>query len=868
MNFNSHSFRLPSLESQQECNRLLLNKAGIAGVATLLGLLSLATAVQAGTATITVDAAQTGPRISKGLYGVFLEEISHAGEGGLYAELIQNRGFEDANLPPACRLENGFIIPPRTPHFWENRPVDWKLRWNVASPHPAWALDTGGGSEATMSLTETNPLNAATFHSMQIKIAKTNAVGRVRLVNEGFWGIAVEKGAAYNLSFFARADHSFRGPITALLIGRDGKVLASQIIKQKPGTAWRKHFAKLTAIGADAKAKFALNFGGTGNIDIDYVSLFPARTFKNRPNGLNPKLAQMIADLKPGFVRWPGGCVVEGITVEARPQWKQTIGPLEERIPTYVPWEYWNTNGFGYHEYLQFCEDVGADALYVANVGVSCAFRSGTYLPDEQIPMLIQDTLDAIEYAIGPTTSKWGALRAKNRHPKPFPLKYVEIGNEQSGKRYGERVKQFYEVIKPKYPQLKIALSSWIAGIDHQAINAAGKIDIVDEHAYKPLHWPVANFDSFAKYPRNVGWELYIGEFATNGGVGTGNLHATLNDAAYMMSMEKNSDLVTMGSYAPLLENINDRDWNVNMIRFDSSRLFGRATYYACKMFVDHQPAINLKTSFSYQAARPAEISGGIGLGTWATSAEFKDVKVQSDGKTIYETNFAGGISAWRKDGGDWGIENGVLRQKKQEVGFLYLDNPNWKNATVTLKARKLAGPEGFWVTVGKSGGEVARLNFGGWGNIQHAVQSGENIVGNAVRGRIESERWYDVKVEADGQRVRGYLDGMLVVEATIERTDTVLAIAGRDEKNGDIIIKVINTSDEPATTNIKIEGVSALRPDGELHLLTSASPNDENSFENPTKIVPVKSVLHGVSPSFQHTLPAYSLSILRLKTR
>jgi alpha-L-arabinofuranosidase len=843
----------------------------IPGFLAFLGCgLSLgATAAQAGTASISIDAGQMGPRIPKSLYGVFLEEISHAGEGGLYAELVQNRGFEDANIPPGCHLENGFLIPPRTPHFWENRPVDWKLPWKVTSPYPGWRLESGAGNTVTAGLVTTQPLNAATPHSMQVAISKVAPGGSVSLINEGFWGIGVKEKAAYNLSFYARAGAGFKGPIKVSLVSADGKVLASQIVQSKAGPQWRKVSAKLTATATDPKAHLAFSFGSTGIVNLDFVSLFPAQTFKNRPNGLRPDIAKMIADLKPGFVRWPGGCVVEGITIETRPQWKQTIGPIEERIPTFSPWEYWTTNGMGYHEYLQFCEDIGADALYVANVGVSCAFRSGTYLPDDQVPALIQDSLDAIEYAIGPVTSRWGALRAKNGHPAPFPLKYFEVGNEQSGPRYGARVKQFNTAIKAKYPQLKVALSSWIAGIDQAAIDAAGRVDIVDEHAYKPLHWPVTNFDSFASYSRDVPWELYIGEFATNGNVGSGNLHATLNDAAYMMSMEKNSDLVKMGSYAPLLENINDTDWNVNMIHFDSSRLFGRATYYACKMFVDDLPDVNLKTSFNYTPSRPLAVGGGIGLGTWDTSAEFKDVKVESDGQVVYTSDFAQGLNGWRKDGeGNWITQDGVLRQDQKKIGFAYLDKPDLKNATITLKARRIEGPEGFLVVLGNAEGQQVRLNFGGWGNSQHAVQVAENIAGTAVRGSIEAGRWYDVKVQADGDTVRAWLDGQLVQTVKMPRTDVVLAIAGRDEKNGDIIVKAVNTSAEPAPTRFNITGAPGLKPEGEWSLLTSDNPNDENSFENPTKIVPRKMALKGVAPSFSQTLPPYSLSIMRLKTR
>jgi alpha-L-arabinofuranosidase len=829
------------------------------------------------TGAITIDASKPGPRIPSSLYGIFFEEISHAGEGGLYAELVQNRGFEDANLPPECHLEDGHVIPPRTPHFWEQpKPSAWKMRWNVSSQWPAWSLMANGGSTAQLSLVDIKPLNQATPHSLQVSIENLTAdgqggQGRVAVVNEGFWGIAVKQGEDYRLSFYARSDEQFRGPITASIESKDGRVLAAHLFRNVPGGEWRKYECKLTAGATDPKANLLLSFGSTGTVWLDFVSLFPARTFKNRPNGLRADLAQMIAGLRPGFVRWPGGCFVEGITIESRPQWKRTIGPIEGRPGTYSPWGYWSTDGFGYHEFLQFCEDIGADALYVANAGISCAFRSGTFLPEDRLPDLIQDTLDAIEYAIGPVESKWGALRARNGHPRPFPLKYLEVGNEQQGAKYGERVAKFYQAIKARYPQIKIALSSWISGIDERAIAAAGPIDIVDEHAYKPLHWAIEHFDSFAKYKRQD-WELYIGEFATNGGVGRGNLLATLNDAAYMMSMEKNSDLVKMGSYAPLLENVNKRDWQVNLIHFDSHRVYGRASYYACKLFAENLPEVNLATSVQYVPSSPRPIAGRIGLSTFNTSAEYKDVRVERDGQILYQSDFSRNADGWapetgRRNSGNWAVEDGVYRQKDNAIAWSYFGEKDWQDITLSVKARKRRGAEGFIIGTGYADDRRVQFNIGGWGNRQHAIQVADAIVGEPVRGSVEEGRWYDIKIEVKDRNVRCYLDGQLIKEVTLPRVDTVLAIAGKDEKTGEIVLKVVNSSPERAPMSILVNGVTKISPKAGVIVLSSADPKDENSFEMPTKIAPVTRTIEGAGANFTHEFPPYSLSIIRLKT-
>ncbi len=820
--------------------------------------------------TITIDASKPGPAIPAGLYGIFFEEISHAGDGGLYAELVQNRGFEDARLPPMCTLENGFLVPPRTPHFDTGKPSDFRLRWNVTSETPAWSLRTTGGATATMTLVDEMPLTPATPHSLQVEVETlgTEVEGRVAVVNEGFWGINVVQGESYELSFHARGDGAFHGPIVARLERADGTPLASGRTAAGPPKTWNRYSVTLTADASDPKARLALDVGSTGRVWLDVVSLFPKKTWKNRPNGLRPDLAEKIAALKPGFVRWPGGCFAEGITIESRPQWKRSIGRLEEREGTYSPWGYWSSDGFGYHEFLQFSEDLGADALLVVNAGVSCSFRSGTFLEDDALPGLIQDTLHAIEYAIGPVSSTWGSERAKNGHPSPFPLKYVEIGNEQRGARYGERVAQFYEAIKKKHPQLRVALSSWIAGVDERILDAAGPIDIVDEHAYKPLHWAIENFDSFASYKRQ-GWDLYIGEFATNAGVGRGNVLAMLNDAAYMMSIEKNSDLVKMGSYAPLLENVNDRDWPVNMIHFDSSRSYARATYYANKLFAENLPTVNLATTVDHKPSASRPITARVGLGTHDTAAEFKDVVIERGGRHIFRSDFST-AAGWTPEGrrGKWSVVDGAYRQSEDAVAWSYIPEGGGADYTVSLKARKISGREGFIIPVGLADGRRVQWNVGGWGNRLHAVQVADAVVGEQTPGTIETGRWYDIRIEVRGRTVRGYLDAVLTQERTLPRIDRVLAIGGRDDSTGDIVVKVVNSAPEPQLLTLQFLGVPKIGSRASITVLTSDNPLDENTFEEPTKVVPKTTALQVTGPVLAHIFPPNSLSVIRVATR
>jgi alpha-N-arabinofuranosidase len=833
-------------------------------VALLLLILSPGQAP--GTAgSIAVDITRPGHAISPSMYGIFFEEISHAGEGGLYAELVQNRGFEDARLPPMCKLENGFVVPPRTPHFDTGKPSDFRLRWNVTSETPAWSLESTGGAAATMTLVDVEPLTAATPHSVQVDISALGG-GRVSLVNSGFWGMDLRRGARYRFSFYARGDGSYDGAITARLESPDGQALATARVASAPAKGWQKYEAELTAAADEPKGRLSLEFSSTGRVWVDFVSLFPEKTWRDRPNGLRPDLAELIAGLKPAFVRWPGGCFAEGITIESRPQWKRSIGRLEDREGTYSPWGYWSSDGFGYHEFLQFSEDLGADALFVVNPGVSCSMRSGTYLEDDHLPALIQDALDAIEYAIGPVTSRWGAERARNGHPAPFPLKYVEIGNEQRGTRYGERVALFYKAIKARYPQIRIALSSWIAGVDQRIIDAAGQIDIVDEHAYKPLHWGIENFDSFASYKRQ-GWDLYIGEFATNAGVGRGNVLAMLNDAAYMMSMEKNSDLVKMGSYAPLLENVNDRDWPVNMIHFDASRSYARATYYAGKLFAENLPTVNLSTTVDHRPSAPRPITARVGLGTHDTAAEFKDVMIERAGQTLFRSDFSQ-PAGWAPEGrrGKWGTVDGAYRQSEDAIAWSYIPETGGADFTVSLKARKLSGREGFIIPVGLADGRRVQWNIGGWGNRLHAVQAADAVVGEQTPGSIETGRWYDIRIEVKDRTIRGFLDGTLVQERTLPRIDRVLAVAGRDDTSGDIIVKVVNAGPDAQRMDMRLTGLT--KTGRATATVLTGDPLDENTFDAPRKIVPAASSLEITGPTFTQAFPPHSLTILRIPSR
>ena len=825
-------------------------------------------------ADVRIDTRHLGAEISPTLHGVFFEEISHAGEGGLYAELIRNRGFEDFRLPPGTTLENGFIVPPRTPHFMlYPRATDWKMEWNETSQWPAWSMAGAG----MLSLSDAHPLNSATPHSLQVDIQS----GTVDVINEGFWGIPVVQGDKYDLKFYMRGKYA--GVVRASLRGADGKVLAEYVFRDRDAEdaigragspsgpdGWHKYTCILTANATDPRARFFLSFDRPGRVWLDFVSLFPEKTFRNRPNGLRQDLARYIADLKPAFIRWPGGCYVEGLDIQSAPDWKRTIGPVEQRAGTYSPWGYWSSDGFGYQEYLQYCEDIGAAALYVFNVGVSCEFRSGTFIPDDSLEPYIQNALDAIEYAVGPVTSKWGKVRAANGHPSPFPLKYVEVGNEQHGPRYALRYNRFFDAIREKYPSIRIIASMGIGDVNRNTLDSMRHTDLVDEHSYKGVSWAMNHYYHFDQYHRG-NWQMYVGEYATNSGVGRGNMAAALSDAVYIMGMERNSDLVKMSSYAPLLVNVNDESWPVNLINFDDSRSFARISYYAIKMFSENRPDVNFSTAVNIHPPpeKPADFAGGIGLATWDTQSEYRDITVTKDGKVVYQSDFVNRPGEWKKIKGNWTVSDSALAQTEAGAQRLaLLEGKTFDTYTLTVKARKKSGYNAFIIPFAvKNEQSFLRAHIGSWvdsHSVFEKVTDGFDVSDisdqKPLKHPLDTGRWYTIRLEVGADKVEAYLDDSLLL--TYREPDKLYAISGKDRQTGDVVVKMVNAGSTVCKTTVVLDGTPLATGTLLLTTLTAGSENAENSFDHPTEYIPHTSVV----PAGEVELPPYSVNVLRVK--
>jgi alpha-L-arabinofuranosidase len=509
--------------------------------------------------------------ISPGIFGIFFEDISYAADGGLYAELIQNRSFE---------------YNPGDKDAWAQNRRSWDA-------FTAWEFATKGYGYGNISLETTSPLNNNNPHYLVINVEEPGNDG-VGITNYGFDGIAIKQGEQYDFSAFIKNLSGNTLSFEIKLLGKKGDTLALQSFSTD-SSGWKKYTATFTPSAGDDSSNFTILCKTKGKFAIDMVSLFPQNTFHNELNGLRADIAQTIADLHPKFIRFPGGCLVHGDGLGNMYRWKNTIGPVEERVEQKNIWNYHQTVGLGFYEYFRFCEDISAKPLPIVAAAVSCQNSGGTWrvggigqkaIPLNEMPQYIQDVLDLIEYANGPATSKWGAKRAAAGHPEPFHLQYIGVGNEdKQTDDFRERFKLIYDAVKAVYPDITVVGTAgpFYKGEDFEiGWQFAGKLNVpvVDEHYYEKPEWFLGNQHRYDNYDRKKS-KVYVGEFASLGNT----LFNALAEAAYMISLERNGDVVVMSSYAPLLANKNHASWSPDLIFFNNTTVVPTVNYYVQQLF-------------------------------------------------------------------------------------------------------------------------------------------------------------------------------------------------------------------------------------------------------------------------------------------
>jgi alpha-N-arabinofuranosidase len=516
---------------------------------------------------IRVDAAHPGAAMSPQMFGIFFEDINFGADGGLYPERVKNRSFEF------------------------DEPL---MAWHEVMTIDAKGL---GAAKGEMDIRTEDPLNASNPHYLRAQVYEPG----YGFWNSGFRGMGIENGAEYRFSAYVRSG----GPraIRATITDPSGREIGSGKLDGFDGK-WKRYETSIRASATAAHAQLNLFIDARGYLDLDMVSLFPVGTWKNRPNGLRKDLVQMLYDMHPGFVRFPGGCIVEGRRLLTRYRWKTTVGDIAERKTLVNRWnnefdqrpapDYFQSFGLGFYEYFQLAEDIGARPLPILNCGMACQFNSSETARMEDLDGYVQDALDLIEFANGPATSTWGALRVRMGHPAPFHLEMLGVGNEQWGPRYVERYQAFANVLKARHPEISLVVSAGPApaGEPFESMWAKWrqlKVDIVDEHYYMNPQWFLANTGRYDRYDRS-GPKVFAGEYAAQtAGVARpdnrNNWEAAIAEAAFMTGLERNGDVVRMASYAPLLAHAEAWQWTPDAIWFDNLRSYGTPDYYVQMLF-------------------------------------------------------------------------------------------------------------------------------------------------------------------------------------------------------------------------------------------------------------------------------------------
>ena len=540
---------------RQNCVRLFL----LAASAWLASVTGWAQEVRE-TLSFEVRADQPGASIPSTMYGIFFEDINFGADGGLYAELVKNRSFE-----------------------FEQPLMGWTPFGSVEVRSDKPCFDR-------------NP--------HYVRLTEVGQITHAGLENEGFRGMGIQADEPYDLTFYGRVVKGDELTLRVELVSASNDIIETQRITLA-GSSWKHYQLALLSKTTEPEARLRLTMETKGTLDLEHVSLFPRHTFNNRPNGLRADLAEALKALKPGVFRFPGGCIVEGTTIETRYQWKNTVGPVENRPFNINRWnytfphkkfpDYYQSYGLGFFEYFQLSEDLGAEPLPVLNCGLSCQFENEgmeQHVPVEKLQPYIDDALDLIEFANGPVTSHWGKLRADMGHPSPFGLKYIAIGNEQWGELYPERLAPFVQAIRARYPEIQIVGSA--------GPNAEGEqfeylwpemrrlnVDLVDEHYYRSPEWFLSNADRYDNYDRK-GPKVFAGEYACHADNKANSFLTALCEAAFMTGLERNADVVPLSTYAPLFAHVEAWQWRPDLIWFDNLRVMKTPNYYVQQLYSHH----------------------------------------------------------------------------------------------------------------------------------------------------------------------------------------------------------------------------------------------------------------------------------------
>lgn len=762
------------------------------------------------------------------MFGIFFEDLNHAADGGLYAELVQNRSFEFD-------------------------PIDHKDYHALT----AWEKVERGNARVVLNVENEYPLHENNQHYLTLDVIETGD-GSAGIKNLGFTpGIPVKQADNYIFSMYAKAESDTPKEIQVTLESADGKkVYATEVINVN-STKWKKYEIVMTSVDTDFSSHLVLTTKQQGKVYLDMISLFPEDTYKGRRNGLRKDIAEKLEALKPKFMRFPGGCLVHDGSLNENDRnsmyrWKNTIGKVEERPARRNNWGYNQTLGLGYYEYFQLSEDIGAKPIPILPGGYDPHHHR--IVPIEELQPWIDDALDLIEFANGDTSTIWGAKRAELGHPEPFNLEYIGIGNEEVGEPFFERYAYFHQAIKEKYPDMKVINTSgpFAAGREYDRgwqSARENKSDFVDEHYYQSPEWFLANYHRYDHFKAEDP-KVFLGEYATWGNT----YYNALVEAAFMTGLEKNAHAVGLACYAPMLCNVNYVNWKPDLIWFDNHQVFGTPNYYVQQLFMHHQGDTTLHVELEDNNVKvpPVDrlITGGIMIGDTRSSAQYEDIKI----KNI-----------------DTGEERTYKNYVVEEFDMVRLDDIDWENYEISLTAQKMSGVQGFRIYFGTTD-KKKRLfwELGGW-------QNQDSIIGADVDGRnscltqsmytVEEGKEYQLTLEVTGRKIRSFVDGKIMneTEDKLPVIEPLYYSASTEHETGDVIVKIINVQNKVVSTELIIDGISDGTHEISVYQISEDNLEAENSFESPEKIVPKHEDISVIGNVLDYEFPEQSITIMRV---
>lgn len=792
------------------------------------------------TSSITVEADGLRVPVNKDLYGFTIEEINHAVDGGIYAELIQNRSFEDGNPPLNCPYDaaRNVLITPN----------GWSIPFMRPDSIPGWHKLPANTSIYIDNKELPNDKNR---RSLLVAVSGSESTGRGGVVAEGYRGVSIRKGETYDLSLFIKGASVL--PKTLRIALEDSLALSplSDVFNLSTSFEWKRFKHTFTATEDADNAVLTITADTSAIFWLDVVSLFPTKTWKGRSGGLRPDLMEMIAAANPQFIRFPGGSFVEGYTAGTYPTWRETIGDISERRHFWNIWSYGTTNGVGYHEYLQMCEDLGAEPVYVINSGVTSQSRRPRYEDITAMDKLVQDALDAIAYANEPADSIVGAMRAANGHPEPFHLKYIEIGSENYGTEYSKRFDLFRDAIRNAYPDITVISSSFIS--------RKNRSDWVDSHFYSSADFFIANHDRFnaEKYGRRLP-SVFVGEFGTVDKLSAGSLAAAIGEACFLIGAESSPETVKRLAYSPVMGNADFDIVRNPIITFNNHQAVGTPSYYLLQMFANHRGDDVLKTTVDTYH-KPQVTFGGAAIDMFDNSYEIKDVTV--DGRPVAEATVLSG---------GWKVDNGQLTPEANRWNYILMGDREAHDYefSATVMRTKGSGSLQFHVRDNGQLGEhrdYICLTLGA-GTSELYRQAG--VVADSLASPrplpFESNRWYTVKMSCRDEQIRCYINDSLLYEVTLSPLPSLVSIATLDKEANVIYLKVVNTTQHEEKADLNINGVSISNNIEVVQL--SGTPDARNTFANPMAIKPVKKeISFSLGSPMIYNFPPNSITILKL---